>query len=456
VVLTGSGGAATATAKYTYEQPVPVPVPAPEAAVARGTTLVAHGGTDKVTDIVAGTVQRLTYTFSNSGKASLTTSDARFEVMTNCNATLQPLPGEKIDPGKQSSMTVEITPAKAGEWSAKVSVTTNDPKKKLYTWTISGRATAKPVPVPAPKITSLAPISGTAAGGTTVTITGTDLNGTSSVTFDGTEATSVRVVDSKSVTCVAPAHAAGPVKVELTVTGVTATATGDYTYTASVPVPAPKITNLTPISGTAAGGTTVTITGTDLNGTSSVTFGGTPATSVTVVSAASVTCVAPAHAAGAVDVVLTAPGGAATSTGGYTYRVEDSAPAITTQPSDQSVTVGQTATFTVVATGVPAPAFQWYKNKTAISGATSASYTTPMTEIGDNGAQFSVRATNSVSVKGVDSENATLTVIADRLTPNSSESAKGGGCGIGGLAGVVLASLGLGIRRGRQARTQDL
>jgi hypothetical protein len=132
------------------------------------------------------------------------------------------------------------------------------------------------------------------------------------------------------------------------------------------------------------------------------------------------------------------------------------APAVTNQPQNSSVTVGQTATFTVVATGVPAPAFQWYKNKTAISGATSASYTTPITEISDNGAQFSVSATNSV--KSVDSNSATLTVTAipDRLTPNSSESAKGGGCGIGGLAGVVLASLGLGIRRGRQARTQDL
>ena len=66
------------------------------------------------------------------------------------------------------------------------------------------------------------------------------------------------------------------------------------------------------------------------------------------------------------------------------------APAITTQPTDQSVTAGQTATFTVMATGTPSPSYQWTKGSTAIAGATSASYTTPATVAGDNGATFTV------------------------------------------------------------------
>ena len=52
---------------------------------------------------------------------------------------------------------------------------------------------------------------------------------------------------------------------------------------------------------------------------------------------------------------------------------------ITSQPSSQTVTVGQTATFMVAATGSGTLTYQWKKNGTAISGATGSSYTTPVT-----------------------------------------------------------------------------
>src|SRR2546429_9389545 len=71
------------------------------------------------------------------------------------------------------------------------------------------------------------------------------------------------------------------------------------------------------------------------------------------------------------------------------------APSITTQPSNQTVTVGQTAAFTVVATGTAPLSYQWQKSGTAISGATSASYTTAATTSADNGAQFVVAVSNS-------------------------------------------------------------
>jgi hypothetical protein len=50
-----------------------------------------------------------------------------------------------------------------------------------------------------------------------------------------------------------------------------------------------------------------------------VTFGGTTATAIVVVSDTRITCNVPAHAAGAVNVVVTAPGGAGTLTNGVTY-----------------------------------------------------------------------------------------------------------------------------------------
>jgi len=81
---------------------------------------------------------------------------------------------------------------------------------------------------------------------------------------------------------------------------------------------------------------------------------------------------------------------------------------ITTQPTNQTVNWSQTATFSVVASGT-APTYQWYKNGTAISGGTTASYTTPATVVGDNGAGFSVNVANIAN--SLTSATASLTVV---------------------------------------------
>ena len=138
----------------------------------------------------------------------------------------------------------------------------------------------------------------------------------------------------------------------------------------------------------------VTITGTNLTGTSSVTFGGTAATTVTVASPTSVTCVTPAKPAGAVTVVLTTASGTATMPNAYTYVTNATAPIITSQPASVTVNPNQTATFTVVATGTPAPTYQWQRNGANINGATAASYTTPVLTAADHGATFRCQVTN--------------------------------------------------------------
>jgi len=84
------------------------------------------------------------------------------------------------------------------------------------------------------------------------------------------------------------------------------------------------------------------------------------------------------------------------------------APSITTQPASQTVTAGQTASFSVAATGTAPLRYQWNKNGAAISGATSSSYTTPATTSTDNGAQFTVVVNNTAG--SVTSSAATLTV----------------------------------------------
>ena len=88
--------------------------------------------------------------------------------------------------------------------------------------------------------------------------------------------------------------------------------------------------------------------------------------------------------------------------------VTNTAPVITIQPADQTVTVAQTATFSVSATGTAPLRYQWQKGATAISGATAATYTTPATSTSDYGSQFAVVVSNSAG--SVASNAATLTV----------------------------------------------
>ena len=86
------------------------------------------------------------------------------------------------------------------------------------------------------------------------------------------------------------------------------------------------------------------------------------------------------------------------------------APAITTQPTNQRVVIGQTATFSVAANGTAPLSYQWQKGTTPITGATASSYTTPATTLADDTSTFQVVVSNSAG--SVTSNSATLTVAA--------------------------------------------
>ncbi|MGW8973046.1 IPT/TIG domain-containing protein [Streptomyces platensis] len=163
-----------------------------------------------------------------------------------------------------------------------------------------------------PVLTSVSPNSGPAAGGTTVTLTGSGLASTTAVRFGATPATSFTVVSDTHVTAVAPP---GTGTVQITATTPGGTSNGlSYTYSG-----APTLSSISPNQGSTSGGNTVTLTGTNLTGATSVTFGGTPATSVTVLSATQITAVVPAATAGPVDVTVTTPGGISTLPKSYFY-----------------------------------------------------------------------------------------------------------------------------------------
>lgn len=170
---------------------------------------------------------------------------------------------------------------------------------------------------PPPVVTGLSPTSGSTAGGGSITVTGTGLSGATEVSF-GATAGAITADTSTSITVTVPAHSAGTVDVTVTTAqGTSATSPADlYTYGT---LQAPTVTSITPTSGSTAGGTSVTITGTNFTSSSTVSFGGASAASVTVNGATSITAVTPAASAGAVNVTVTTSAGTSIQTATYTY-----------------------------------------------------------------------------------------------------------------------------------------
>ncbi len=107
-------------------------------------------------------------------------------------------------------------------------------------------------------------------------------------------------------------------------------------------------------------------------------------------------------------------GSAGTGGGGSNPPPAAVAPAITTQPSDQSVTAGQAASFSVTASGTAPLSYQWQRNGAAISGATGSTYAVSSTAVADTGAKFAVVVTNSAG--SATSNAATLTATAATQT----------------------------------------
>ncbi|MDQ1019066.1 IPT/TIG domain-containing protein [Streptomyces afghaniensis] len=166
--------------------------------------------------------------------------------------------------------------------------------------------------VGAPFKSSLGTSSGPLAGGNSITISGTGLSTATSVDFGGVTATPTVNSDSSLSVTVPAGAAAGPVAVSVTTAGGTNNGL-TYTY-----VDSPTIGTINPTSGPTSGGTAVTITGTNLDSTDSVTFDGTPAP-FSVINSTTLSAVTPPGTAGSADVAVTNPAGSDTAVGAFTY-----------------------------------------------------------------------------------------------------------------------------------------
>ena len=254
----------------------------------------------------------------------------------------------------------------------------------------------------APTVSAVSPASGPTAGGTTVTITGTDLTGATAVKFGAGAATSFTVNSATSITATAPPASAGTIDVTVTTSAATsATNLADqYTYAGT-----PTVTGVAPTSGPTAGGTSVTITGTNLTGATAVTFGATPAASFTVNSATSISAVSPAGA-GTVDVKVTTAGGttATSAADQYTYVAAPTVASVAPTSGPHSVGTDETITGTNL-TGATAVTFgATPATSFTVNSATSITATAP------------AGAAGVVDVKVTTAGGTTATSAADQYT----------------------------------------
>jgi heme/copper-type cytochrome/quinol oxidase subunit 2 len=172
-----------------------------------------------------------------------------------------------------------------------------------------------------PTMSSVAPASGPNSGNTNLTISGSGFQPGATVTIGAFNAVNVRLLDSGTIvatTIFGPANEPLGVAQDVVVhnpDGTSASKSGAFTFTlASL-----SISNISP--NRALAGAAVTITGTGFSSgiTPVVTFGGVPATNVTVIDSVTLRATAPVHANGLVDVVVTAGSSTVTASGGFTY-----------------------------------------------------------------------------------------------------------------------------------------
>jgi hypothetical protein len=175
-----------------------------------------------------------------------------------------------------------------------------------------------------PAVTGVVPPNGPSAGGTSVTISGSNFTGATDVKFGPVAAAGFNVVsDTQIAATTAPFTLSlvdTAVDVTVTVGGVVSamTTNDQFTY---VGAPLPSIASVSPSNGPIAGGSNVTITGTGFTGATAVNFGSVPAASVNVVSDSQIAAVSPPQALGPTDVRVTTANGISAKVGGdlFTY-----------------------------------------------------------------------------------------------------------------------------------------
>lgn len=416
--VAGSGG--TAPLAYSVSPPLPPSLSmASTTGTITGTPSVTSSATTYTVTVTDANSATATQTFTLTVKSAVTATQAIASTSLTVNhaaTAFTPVTGSGgtapltygVSPGLPTGLGLSTsTGAITGTPTVTSSATT-------YTVTVtdanSVTATATfvlTVNPPAPTVAAVAPAFGSAAGGTSVTITGTDFTGATSVTIGGAAATSLTVVNATTITVVTPAGAAEPASILVTTEGGTNSANALYTY-----VSTPIVGSIAPSSGPTAGGTAVTITGSGFAAgeTYTATFGA-AAVAATYTSATTLTATTPSGS-GAATVTVRDTRAAINATGSatFTYLAAPVAGTVTA-----SVAFNSTANPIILnlsggpagSVAVTTPA----SHGTATASGTAITYT-PTT--GYNGSDsFQYTATNA----GGTSAPASVTITVNKAAP---------------------------------------
>ncbi len=297
-----------------------------------------------------------------------------------------------------------VSPPGASLAAVNVTVTTQYGTSNAETFTY-GAAT--------PTLTGIAPTSGISS--TSVTLTGTNLNGATAVNFGTTSVTPT----SNSSTSVVAAAPAGSGTVSVTVTTPGGTSNGEsFTYTTATPA----LTGINPTSGPV--GTPVTLTGTNLSGATAVDFGPSNPGTITTNTATSITATAPTGS-GVVGVTVTTPGGTS-GVEPFTYTAPTTTPTTTTLTSSaSSITAGSSVTLTATvqagSTAVTSGTVNFYNGSTLLNSTPItlnaygvATFTTTTLPTGSD----NITATYIGNSSYTTSTSSTVTITVSAAAPN--------------------------------------
>ena len=221
------------------------------------------------------------------------------------------------------------TPVTASSGTYTITATSKDSITTTLTAKTSRDFSLSILPQP-PTVTSVSPTSGPVAGGSVITIDGTNLANPTFVYF-GTVSATITTQSATRVQAILPAGA-GTVNVSVATAGGTSGSSAGSQFNYNPPV----ISGVSPSNGSANGGASVYVDGTDLLNVTSVTFGGQAGT-ITSVTDTRVTVLTPSiSSTGAVTVVATATDGQSSSRpAAFTFS-----PALPGTPTSVSATAG--------------------------------------------------------------------------------------------------------------------
>jgi len=312
-----------------------------------------------------------------------------------------------VAPGGSATVNVSFIPKTAGIDSGSISITSNDPNAPTTTVSLTGTGTSSAV---APTITTQL-INQTVTAGQTAMFT-VVAGGTAPLNYQWQKnGVNIAGATASSYTTLATATTDSGSTFDVVVSNTAGSVTSAAAkLTVNAAVVAPTITTQ-PVNQTVTEGQTATF-GVVAGGTAPLSYQWqkngvniTGATGSSYTTPATVTT----DSGSTFDVVVSNTAGSVTSAAAkLTVNATVVAPTITTQPVSQTVTAGQTATFTVVAGGTATLSYQWQKKGVNIAGATGSSYTTPATATTDSGSTFDVVVSNTAG--SVTSNAATLTV----------------------------------------------